>query len=349
MKNPTIHDVASLAGVSIKTVSRVLNNEPNVRPSTRETVSQAIETLGYRPDPSARRLSGSRSYLVGLLYDNPSASYIIDVQSGVLETCRERGYELLIYPCDTGNPDLAQEVVTLVRHAHLDGLILTPPVADSMPLLNSLRELGTPLVRIAPGDEEDVERSIVTNDREASRAMTDYLASLGHERIGFIIGNPAHKAVLSRYEGFLDALRSLGREPDDRLVEHGDNSFASGVDCGRRLLAVDPPPTAIFASNDDMAAGVMKAAHELGLAIPAQLSVAGFDDIPLAAQIWPGLTTIRQPIQAMASRAMELLLAQVNQGPQDIERAIPSRLVTRESTGRIEARSARDHRTADSA
>ena len=350
MKNPTIHDVAALAGVSIKTVSRVLNDEPNVRPATRDNVRRAIDTLGYRPDRSARRLSGSRSYLVGLLYDNPSASYIIDVQSGVLETCRERGYELLIYPCDAEADGLVHEIVTLVRHAQLDGLILTPPVADSLPLVESLNELGTPLVRIAPGDELDADNRIVTNDREASRAMTEYLLSLGHERIGFVIGNRTHKAVLSRYEGFVDALRAQGREPDTGLVAQGDNSFASGIDCGRQLLAADPPPTAIFASNDDMAAGVMKVAHEMGLAIPQQLSVAGFDDVPLAAQVWPGLTTVRQPIQAMASRATELLLAQINQAPEAIERMLPARLITRDSTGRISApMPSTGHRTADPA
>ena len=163
--------------------------------------------------------------------------------------------------------------------------------------------------------------------------MTRYLVSMGHRRIGFVIGHPDHGAVGNRYLGYRDGLKSGGLKLDRKLVQQGDNTFESGVKCGQRLLNLEFPPTAIFASNDDMAAGVMKVAHEMGLSIPGDLSVAGFDDIPLASQIWPSLTTIRQPMEEMAVRATALLLRQLRGETDEKTHTIASTLVVRDSTG----------------
>ncbi|HEY5810751.1 MAG TPA: LacI family DNA-binding transcriptional regulator [Povalibacter sp.] len=336
MSNATIKDVAAQARVSIKTVSRVINNVKTVQPQTRERVMKVIRKLDYHPNPSARGLGGSRSYLIGVLYDNSCAYYATGVLAGVLETCRAARYQVVLHPCDYQQPSLADDVLYHVRQSRADGVIVTPPLSDIGAVISTLKEHSVPFVRIAPAEHENDRHSVYTNDRESSARMTEQLALLGHRRIGFIIGNPDHIAVADRYSGYRDGLRSSGLPFDKKLVMQGYNSFASGVESGRKLLNLpaDRRPTAIFASNDEMAAGVLAVAHGMGLAIPEDLSVAGFDDVPLASQVWPALTTIRQPVPAMSARAAELLLKQLRGEPD--ERAgqiIESSLTFRQSTG----------------
>ena len=199
-----------------------------------------------------------------------------------------------------------------------------------------LEEQSVPLVRIAPAEHADDRRSVYTNDRESCAKMTEQLAGLGHARIGFIVGNPDHAAVADRFQGYRDGLRKCGLTLDRKLVAQGYNSYDSGVECARKLLQLPAPkrPTAIFASNDEMAAGVLAVAHGLGLAIPEDLSVVGFDDVPLASQVWPALTTIRQPIPAMAAQAAELLLRQLRGEPYDHSgHVVESALMFRQSHG----------------
>ncbi|MCP8898029.1 LacI family DNA-binding transcriptional regulator [Gilvimarinus xylanilyticus] len=331
----TIDDVAALAGVSMKTVSRVVNKEPNVRASTREKVQAAIAQLEYRPSQSARSLAANRSYVLGLLYDNPSASYVIDVQEGALQTCRRAGYDLLIHPCRHNEPELADEVLALVRHSRVDGLILTPPLSDITQLVDGLVEAGVPFVRLSPTENKQACPYVQTNDQEAAYDMTCRLLELGHERIGFIAGHPDHRAVAERYQGYLAALKESRIKFDKTLVVQGYNSFDSGRECAAQLLGMNDRPTAIFASNDDMAAGVIIEAHHRGLAMPAELSVAGFDDTPVAHQIYPSLTTVSQPITEMASKAAELLVKQLQGKAVQMPAAIMScRVIVRDSTGK---------------
>ncbi len=338
MKKATIADVARLAGVSIKTVSRVANNEPNVREQTRAKVQEAIEALNYRANPSARSLAARRSYLIGLIYDNPSASYLINVQRGALAASRAEGYDLVIHPLDYQDPGLVEEIVALVEQTKLDGLILTPPLTDIPAVCAALDESGTPYVRVAPKDRIHGDCAVYTNDEHACSMMVGYLNSLGHERIAFIIGHPDHGAVGNRLVGYKQGLAKCGLDFDPALVQQGYNSFESGQDCARALLESGERPTAIFASNDDMAAGAMKVAHEMGLRIPADLSVVGFDDVPLARQVWPSLTTIRQPIKALAERATELLLRTLRSASfDDLPKTIDSTLIVRDSSGPVHA------------
>ncbi len=311
MAKSTIDDVAALAGVSIKTVSRVVNKEPNVRQSTQDKVEAAIAQLNYQPNRSARSLAGSRSFLVGLLYSNPSPNYIIHAQTGALATCRQEGFGLLIHPCDYQSPDLIPEILDLARGSRLDGLILTPPLTDNSAFLAALNEQGIRYSSIAPIEHGQEVPCAFCDDRLAACEMTEYLIELGHTRIGFILGHPDHGATHERYAGYIDALEKHGIKENKSLVRQGYFNFGSGKACAEKLLEMKNPPTAIFASSDDMASGVLVAAHERGLSIPEQLSIAGFDDAPLAAQGWPSLTTIRQPIQDMAAKAAGLLIAQV--------------------------------------
>ena len=313
MANATIRDVAAQAKVSIKTVSRVINNVTTVKPHTRERVLKVIEKLDYHPDPSARGLGANRSYLIALLYDRSCEYYATSVLAGVLESCRAAHYQVVMQPYDYRSPALADEVARNVKHSRAAGVILTPPLSDQTALVNMLKKQHMPFVRVAPAEHTDAQRSVHTNDRESSARMTEHLASLGHTRIGFIIGNPDHAAVADRYRGYQDGLKTCGLKLDKRLVVQGYNSHESGVQCARKLLQApeERRPTAIFASNDEMAAGVLAVAHSIGLGVPEELSVAGFDDVPLARQVWPALTTIRQPIQAMSGTAAQLLLKQL--------------------------------------
>jgi LacI family transcriptional regulator len=297
-------------------------------------VEKAIRKLEYRPNASARSLAGRRSFLIGLLYVKPPSSYIINILTGAVDACRAAGFELLLHPCHYTDADLPRQISELARNTRLDGLILTPPLSDMEELVAELDRARIPLARIAPAAHNDARRSVCTNDEEALAELTRYVVSLGHRDIGFIVGHPDQLAVQQRYAGFRRGLEEAGVKLKKSLVCHGDNSFESGADCARRLLKRKRRPTAIIASTDDMAAGVMNVAHEAGLRIPEDLSVTGFDDVPLAHKIWPPLTTVRQPMQAMGQRATKLLLERLLDAPGERNSAdIPAEIVIRESTG----------------
>ena len=304
----TIDDVAALAGVSIKTVSRVMNAEPGVRPETRSRVQKAIAELNYKPSLPARSLAGKRSNLIGLIYDNPSANYVFDAQNGAIGRCRQADLRLFIQSCNGLGETMLDEVLAMVGQTHVDGLVIMPPLSADRDLLEALDDRRVPFVRIDPGEVEHHSPAVVMDDRAAAREMTAFLISLGHRRIGFVAGHPDHYSSRLRREGYEAALREAGLTPDSQPVEQGYNDIASGTAAGLRMLDLPQPPTAIFASNDDMAAGVMRAAHERGVDVPSQLSVAGFDDSQIAEIVWPALTTIHQPTADMAGVATGLLI-----------------------------------------
>ena len=340
MSNATIDDVAQLAGVSPKTVSRVVNREPNVRESTREKVERAIAELSYRPNQFARSLASQRSNLIGLIYDDPSAyevpssGYVMRLQQGSLRACRAAHYELLIHPCRYASKDVAAELEALLRQINPAGIIVAAPLSNMPRIVNAIEASRTPFVRLSPGREDHPQFTVVTNDRQISAEMTRYLASLGHRRIAFIKGHPKHEAVRNRYLGYRDGLRASGLTYSPQLVAQGDNSIATGESCATTLLDSKNPPTAIFAANDDMAAGVMRVAAKRGIPVPERLSVAGCDDIALARQIHPSLTTIRQPLASMAEVAARVLIEDARrEAPRRGVEVVPGTIQFRESTG----------------
>lgn len=342
MPRATIDDVADLAGVSIKTVSRVVNREPNVRESTRQKVEKAIAKLNYRPNLSARNLASHRSRLIGLVYDDPSAyeipsaGYVIRMQQGALRACRSAQFELLIHPCNYRNKDVGDELKTLIEYARPVGIVLAAPLSNMPKIVAAIRATGTPMVRISPGKPNGGSPSIATNDREISAEMTRYLASLGHTRIAFITGHPNHKAVGNRFLGYRDGLEQSGLAFAEQMVAAGDNSIGSGEVAAMQLLRRKRRPTAIFAANDDMAAGVIRSADRLGIKIPGELSVAGCDDISLARQVFPSLTTIRQPLATMAEHAaLALIDGSRNEDRPPGNEIVPASLQIRESTGPV--------------
>jgi len=340
MPKATINDVARLAGVSPKTVSRVVNREPNVRPATCAEVEKAIAALDYRPNQFARNLASHRSRLIALIYEDPathdlaSGGYVVRLQSGALRACREAHYELLIHPCRYTGADVVAELESLIEHVRPAGIILAAPLSNMARIVRAIEKSDTPLVRLSPGDERSTQLSVATNDRELSAEMTRYLASLGHTRIAFIKGHTQHRAVYNRYLGYCDGLRQGNIDLAAELLAQGDNTTASGKTCAAKLLELKNPPTAIFAANDDMAAGVMQEAIMRGIRIPAQLSVVGCDDIALARQVYPNLTTIRQPLAAMAERAVVALVERRQEpSPAPGIEVVPGTLKIRESTG----------------
>lgn len=303
----TIDDVAARAGVSIKTVSRVLNDEPNVRPATRARVEHAVRELDYSPNPSARGLAGTRSRMIGLIYVNPSPNYLFQAISGVLQGCEAATYGLSLQAPSPDDPDLVESIVRFVNQSRVDGVLLIPPIGDVVAVLDALEEIGLPYARIAPLDGRPG-LGVAVDDRLASARVVEHLVGLGHRRIGFIGGHPEHGASRSRLDGYRLGLERADLGFDADLVVDGRFDAESGRRAAAHFLDLADPPTAIFASNDEMAAGLMQVALKQGWRIPEQLSVAGFDDTPLSRNIWPSLTTVRQPIRPMALRATELLL-----------------------------------------
>lgn len=333
----TISDIARLSGVSNRTVSRVINRSSKVDGGTREKVQRVIDELGYRPNAQARGLAGRCSYLLGLIYDNPDALFIDEAQRGVLNVCRELGYELVIHPC--GESDgLCSEVVGSVRRSRLDGVIVLPPLSEDQALAGALAQEKIPYVRLASIALDTADRVVVSNERSAVAAMAEYLVNLGHRRIGYITGPEGRRSTRERLEGFGEALARLGCAVHEEMIARGAYTFESGCECARSLLANPEPPTAIFASNDDMAAGVIQVATERGLNVPRDLSVAGFDDSALATRIRPTLTTIRRPVRAMARLAATKLIAAIEDRHDDARTGVflDPDLIIRNSTRPLE-------------
>lgn len=331
----TIHDVARIAAVSIKTVSRVLNEEPSVRPETRTRVREAMTALNYQPSLHARSLAGRRSGLIALIIENPSANYFFDVQSGAMAKCRDMHLRLLVQSCDGLGDGMIADVLAMVEQTHVDGAVITPPLSANHALIAALDARGLPFVRIAPDALDHCSPVVVIDDEAAAREMTGFLLDGGHTEIGFIAGHPDHYSSTLRLRGFKAALAAREMDVGAASIEQGFNTFPSGLEAGRRLLARAEPPTAIFASNDDMAAGVLFAAHEAGIDVPRQLSVSGFDDTRLASTIYPALTTVHQPSYDMAFAATGLLIDMIKGC--DVPRSTRLRhtLVTRGSTAAL--------------
>ncbi|MCU0730852.1 MAG: LacI family DNA-binding transcriptional regulator [Hyphomonas sp.] len=323
----TIVDVAREAGVSFKTVSRVLNGEPNVRDPTRQRVLEAAKALGYRANPYARNLRAAQSRLIAVYFSNPSRNYTSEIQIGVLQRCNAEGFNAIFEQAGDGPGSL----VSLRGEPNLAGVILVPPLTEDPAILSRLAEAGIPFVRLAPLPADGEAGHVSMDDELAASEMTDYLVSIGHRRIGFIAGPPDHPQARLRETGFRAALARHGLKLDPGHIAQGTFHYDSGLRAAEALLSASRPPTAIFASNDDMAAAVLAVAYRKGLRVPQDLSVAGFDDTPLASVVVPSLTTVYQPIREMAAHAAGLLLGKV-EADAGAAHVLPHRIVVRETT-----------------
>ncbi|HEX5050112.1 MAG TPA: LacI family DNA-binding transcriptional regulator [Gammaproteobacteria bacterium] len=306
----TINDIARLANVSKKTVSRVINDSPLVREQTRAKVKLIISEHGFAPDPQARALAFRRSFLVALIYDNPSPQYVVNMQRGILDTFDGTSFQLIVRPCDRGDPRFHASMRAFVEQQKLFGAILPPSVSEDQELADILADAGCPYVRIASVPLDEVHSMIRTHDAEGAAAAARHIATLGHERIAHIRGPLTFRSSHERLRGFTEGLAEFGLALDAKLVLEGGYTFESGVACAQQLLERPPAsrPTAIFAGNDEMAVGVYQAARRAGFGVPEDLSIVGFDDTPMASRIWPPLTTVRLPIREMGKAAAALLI-----------------------------------------
>ena len=326
-----IRDVALRAKVSVKTVSRVINDHPYVSPATREKVERAMATLDFRPSMAARILAGTKSNQIALIYDNHSPHYMHQIQIGCWERCTEKDVRLLAQPVDVANPKVGDQVRGLVTETHVDGVILSSPVTDCLAVLKALEALNVPFVRISPGTNHALTSSVFMDDVQAADDITTHLINRGHRRIGFIKGHPNHMASEERLYGYRRALDRVGIAFEPHYVMDGAFDYESGVAAAAQFLAMPQRPSAIFASNDDMAAGVLSVAHDLGMDLPNDLSVVGFDDTTIAQMVWPPLTTIRQPTRELAYAATELLF----NGVGTVHQRLPHALIERASVASI--------------
>jgi LacI family transcriptional regulator len=323
-----IQDVARAAGVSVSTVSRVLNGRYGVSAETDQRVRGIIDELGYSSSLAAKSMRSHRSNVIGVIIFDLSLSFCLEVVRGIDEAVKAHTYDLMIYSSNRVNhrddPTWERKVAAQVNGSLVDGIIVVTPTTVDLPP-------NHPLVTIDPCDEGDFPSVLSTNRDGAFDAVT-YLIGLGHRRIGFISGRPSLLSARQRQQGYHDALQQAGLPVLPELVVEGDYSRETAMTCARQLLTLAEPPSAIMASNDQSAMAVMAVAGELGLCVPQDLSVVGFDNTPESAYITPPLTTVDQSIVGMGRRAAELLIGLIEGQPIENQLyELPTRLIVRNS------------------
>ncbi|AWB69220.1 LacI family transcriptional regulator (plasmid) [Saccharobesus litoralis] len=334
----TINDIARMAGVSKRTVSRVINNSDKVGKKTKELIDKIIAETGFVPDKQARGLASSRSYLLGLVYDNPDALYIDEVQRGVLDYCSNGGYELVVHPCSYKSEDLIANVLSFVKRSKLDGIVILPPASEIDELGATLDDNNIPYIRIVSGRSENAENFVVSNDGQAVFELVDFLITLNHEKIAMITGPMNYRSSKERFSGYKVATEKAKLNLPQNYVVEGTNQYISGIECANVLLDLPERPSAIIANNDEMAAGALKVAVAKGIKVPEELSICGFDDNLLASRIMPQLTTARRPVRQMAKAAAKKLIAKIENGNPSViveEVVVAPKVVIRESTAAL--------------
>ncbi len=332
---PTINDVAALAGVSKKTVSRFINKSPLMSAATRDKVSAAIDQLGYVPNPQARALALRRNFMIALLHDNPNGQTVLNFQKGVLSAIKDTELALAVRPVDRTSADILSDIESFLTMQRPLGVLILPPISERDEIVDLCKRLDIAYIRIGSTVLDEHAHCVASNDREIVRKLIAALIQRGHKRIGFVRGPDDFRSPLERENGFLDALAEAGLKPDPALMEKGSYRFDSGLQAGMNLLQHQDRPSAIFASNDEMASGVLHAAHGLGIAVPDELEVVGFDDTATASHVWPPLTTVHWPIEEMGRLAAMKLVPDFlgeEAAQLDLEQVIvPSHIVERSS------------------
>lgn len=332
---PTINDVARVAGVSKRTVSRVINNSDEVNEKTRAKVKKVIKELKFAPNRQARGLAARRSYLIGLVYDVPTL-FIADVQKGIQSVCGDSGFELVVHACHIEHEDMIDDVLGFIRRAKVDGVIIPGPVSEVKALTAALTETGCNYIEFSSELSSEPWKQVVTNYLPAVTDMTSHLVSLGHEKFGFITGGRDSFSSKKRQEAFVQALKHYKFKLPRNMIVEGAFTYKSGEKAAEKLLSRKDRPTAIFAANDEMAFGVLNVANRLGIKVPDELSVVGFDGTEFCTFVIPSLSTIKRQTHEMAQLSTHKLIALINKG-QDAARAfetmVSPQFVPRESTG----------------
>ena len=340
-KKPTIDDVAAHAKVGRTTVSRVLNNSPSVKPEVRDRVLQSVASLNYKVNMQARSLASNSSNNIALIHasdfdSEPNSYYQSGLELGALRACSDLGYSMQTHTINQNNGEFVNKILQIISDNNYDGVILTPPFSDNLELVSEIKKRRLPIVCISAGKQtRELVPSIGIDDENAGYELAAYLISLGHNRFGYIRGLKGHISAEDRYAGFIRALREADIDPETAIVERGNFTFKSGIEIAQTILSNPKRPSALVCANDDMAAGALLSAHKLGLSIPKDVSIAGFDDTPVSEIVWPPLTTIHQPLKKLGRGAVELLINCINSTAIEQKQKmniIPFTLQVREST-----------------
>jgi LacI family transcriptional regulator len=349
MRSPTIVDIAREAGVAFSTVARVFNGSGPVKQETRERIEEVVARLGYKPNVWARSLRSARSHLIAMLLmptseagaEDPSlsgeenlaiSSYYNRLQVSAMTECQGAGYRLFVEAFPSGTRSISKRLAAMAAKTQLDGVLLVPPLSDQLGVMKTLRKLEIPFVRVSPYTHLGMSSYVWIDDQRASYELTCHLLSLGHRDIAYIKGAPDHQSSEARFRGFCAAMEEAGiRVRPEFVVEH-TYSMRFGSQAAERLLSARKCPTAIICFNDDVAAGAMTAAYRLGLALPKDLSIAGFDNSPIASALWPGLTSVYQPVGDLARTATKLLIREIETGESAPSQKLEHKLVLRGST-----------------
>lgn len=328
-KSVTIQDVAQAAGVSVSTISRVLNNKDDVSLETYERVQAVVEQMGYASSLAARGMRSHRTQVIGLIMPDVASPYCIEVMQGVNQAIAQSDYDLIIYTNGDIRKYLAgrheRRYVTLLNGGITDGVIVVAGAATNF-------VTNAPVVIIDPNHENPDYPAITSTNYEGVMAAMAYLTGLGHRRIGFITGRLGLLSARQRYQGYLDGLAAAGIEPDDELVQEGDYTLELAVEKARTLLSLRHPPTAIAASNDMSAMGVYQAAAELGVRIPEDLSVVGFDNLRESVMLNPQLTTVDQFLVQTGFLAVQMIRKLIDGQPlEEMQQRIKTQLLIRKS------------------
>ncbi len=309
---PTIEDVAAAAGVSIRTVSRVLNKSPKVNAQTRERIEAAIAALQFRPSLRARALAMGRSFLIGLIHNDRNALVLDSIQRGIVSVSSAHGYELIVHSTPREGEAAIADTLAFAGRSRVDGLIVLPPISGVAGLAQALEAAKVPAVAVSAVPLDGFAGVVLSDERGAGAQVARHLLGLGHRSLGLVNGPEDMASARERRAGFLAEIATV---PDARVAEAaGDYGFAAGIAAAEALLAAPDAPTAIFAANDIMAAGVLKVAARRGIAVPGQLSVVGFDGSMLAQMVSPALTSVTRPFGAMAAAATGDLIARIEGG-----------------------------------
>ncbi len=333
MKKPTIKDVAKLAGVSFKTVSRVVNEEASVSEEVRTKVQECIAKLNYQPNHTARTMRKA-PFSLAFVYDNPNSHYVIEMQNGIIAECRQKGFELVIHPTDSKSENVGKELAAMIGSKQIGGIILTPPLSENRELVQFLLAQDAKVVRILSASEQpdSLAPVVYVDDLHAGQLMTEYLLEQGHQRIAFLGYQPAHESSQGRLDGFIKAHEKHGISIDKNLIIDGEFTFDSGMHMTKELLCLQQRPTAIFACNDEIASGAVFMARLKGFQVPEDLSIAGFENSPFSVQTWPHLTTVNQPNSEIASTAAAMVIQLMTSEDTVPSKGFQLELVVRQST-----------------
>jgi LacI family transcriptional regulator len=322
----TIDEVAVLAKVSPMTVSRVVNGHSKVRDTTRERVMEAVKKLGYVPNAAASSLAAAQDARIALIYTDPSGAYLRELLMGTLHGAARSAAQLVIADWDELGAGTERKAARALARK-VAGVILPPPLCESKTVIDELVKAGVHVVAIASGRFNPDISGVRIDDFLAGKEITEHLIKMGHTRIACIKGNPTQTASTRRFEA--------GIPLDATLVRQGYFTYRSALPVVEELLALRKPPTAIFAGNDDMGAAAVSVAHRRGIDVPRDLSIVGFDDSSAATTVWPELTTIRQPILAMADAAIDILLRAIRRKESEprvvVHQVVAHQLVLRDS------------------